>query len=177
MEYAEYVPTSQPLEDGDFDCDTFPTIAISCQLTIVEGSEAKVPQTAAPDEDDEESFRYRVTRRKQRASLVRRVPPELLASTPSPSPPRTGPLVRRVTMNQAAEIARKKERARTQARRISQKLRELDSEAARLRRKRRELCEFITGSSPRTVKLSRPLTGSKNKENVSSLLHIARSMK
>ncbi|KAJ7441588.1 hypothetical protein FB451DRAFT_1298684, partial [Mycena latifolia] len=82
-----------------------------------------------------------------RARLVRRaspVKPRPTAAGTSDTIPRPRNLVRRVTM--AAELARRRMRARTEAHRILKKLRALATATARLRRKHKVLCAFVLES-------------------------------
>ncbi|KAJ7716993.1 hypothetical protein B0H16DRAFT_1612268 [Mycena metata] len=126
------VCSSQPFEDGEEDLTPF----LSLQTLPTEN----------------------ITRR---AGLIRRVPPGTSSSSPAcvPGPiSRSRPrnLVRRVTM--AAEMERRRSRAREEAQRISHKIRALAKKSARLmkktvrlRRKHRNLCAFAAGDVDASV--------------------------
>jgi len=128
----DFVGTSQPLEDGE-------------DFGMYSGLMTPVRQMS-PSVRCEPSAETRCARLVRRASPVK--PRPVGASTPIR---RSFNLVRRVTM--APDIQRKRQRAHEEAHHILKKLRALAKTTVRLRRKRRSLLAFVTASSE------------KNKEN------------
>ncbi|KAJ7767816.1 hypothetical protein B0H16DRAFT_1520825 [Mycena metata] len=137
---VEIVGSSQPFEDGEAYLCSPTSIASEGALHRRHGGTPTL-YGAIPD------LPVADTRICRGARLVRRVPPTDLCPSPIPqSPvPRCFNLVRRVTpgpSKKAADMERKRQRARDEAARIVRKLRNLAAVTIRLRRKHRELRAF-----------------------------------
>ncbi|KAJ7752966.1 hypothetical protein B0H16DRAFT_1723428 [Mycena metata] len=151
----DFVASSQPFEDGIDDwCSPSATStltpqsstdprAVSDTARAVCGEISNEMGRRETDEDVHTSTSYR----RRRAHLIRRVPSSELCSpaTPPLVIPRNFKLVRRVTM--AADLERRRQRARDEAERIVKKIRTLASTTARLQRKHRKLREFVAVGS------------------------------
>ncbi|KAJ7444187.1 hypothetical protein FB451DRAFT_1294634 [Mycena latifolia] len=173
----DFVPTSQPWQDGEDDLwrrsyspapdQPTPQLFEASRCTAVTTTESlsdlDVVGSSQPFEDGEYDLHYHAGLKipsspphspgsskilAHRTRLVRRaspVKPRPTAAGTSGTISRPRNLVRRVTM--AAEIARRRMRARTEAHRILKKLRALATATARLRRKHKALCAFVLESS------------------------------
>ncbi|KAJ7508693.1 hypothetical protein B0H11DRAFT_2217961 [Mycena galericulata] len=164
----EIVGSSQPFADGEEDLH-LPTNLNAGPFPMKKLDTSAAQSTAADLDLDSDADGDEIReRRAQRARLVRRAPPIVGPVLPTPTRPRTRPLVRRVTM--AAEIQRRRERARLETRRILKKLRALARATTRLRRKHRQLCEFVADTPPAVVRTCRKIPALsrsvKNKENI-----------
>ncbi|KAK6988496.1 hypothetical protein R3P38DRAFT_2804541 [Favolaschia claudopus] len=134
----EVIESSQPdeLEEEEFALETL-RLHLKSRIAPSTPSLPRIVNTGTPPLDSP----TRVSRRQ----LVRRASPvKPRPISNAPVGPRSRNLVRRVT--KAAELERRRQRARMDALGILKKIRHLDSVANRLRRRYRQLSRFSTQS-------------------------------
>ncbi|KAJ7836273.1 hypothetical protein B0H14DRAFT_1125833 [Mycena olivaceomarginata] len=146
----DFVPSSQPLQDGEDLWFSSPIELSGISFSPQPWADGEPEDKAGVKKMQTPPATPRSTRmslrsplsdpRPQRARLVRRASPVKARTIPTPTPSRCRNLVRRVPKN--IEMQRKRQRARTAAHRILVKMRRLAAATLRLQREYRKLTRF-----------------------------------